>query len=353
MRSALQLIGNIQNETLGLLPAQAGIGDGLTEDTLLGLAGAVLDVALDHESLDETPDVGILTAAVHHVLGDAGLLQVLLPRVVVVGVHDDRGIDQVGLLVQLAHPQKILVVVVGHASARVVQVAAEDGVGVGVAVGGDFPAAVEEGVAGLGGHDGVHHDAQITARRVLHTHGGVEAAGHQAMGLVLHRAGAHGHVGQEVGEVAVVLGVEHLVGAGEIVVPQGGQVQVADGHDALVHIGLGVGIGLVEHTLVALARGTGLVGVDAGDDDDLIRHLLLNSAETGNVFQHGLLVVSGARADDQDELVRGALKYGADARVARGLDLLHAGGQGVLLLHVPGDGELSVEIHRHDFVPLS
>ena len=169
--------------------------------------------------------------------------------------------------------------------------------------------------------------------------------------LVLHRAGTDGHVGEEIRQVAVVLGVEHLVGAGEVVVPQSRQMELTDGHDALVHIGLGVGVGLVEHTLVALTRGAGLVGVDAGDDDDLIGYLLLNSAEAGNVFQHRLAVVGGAGSDDQHELVRAAVEYGADALVALGLDPGHAGGQRELLLYILGDGELSVEIHLHCFVP--
>jgi hypothetical protein len=107
----------------------------------------------------------------------------------------------------------------------------------------------------------------------------------------------------------------------------------------------------VEHTLVALTCGAGLIGIDAGDDDDLIGYLLLDSAETGNICKDGLAVVGRARADDQDELVRATVEHGTDAFIQGGLDLYHMGGERILLFDILGDGELSVEIHLHCFVP--
>ena len=62
-------------------------------------------------------------------------------------------------------------------------------------------------------------------------------------------------------------------------------------------------------------------------------------------------MIRRAGTDDQDELIRAAVKYGADALVTGGFDLRHALGQGVFLLDLLGDGELSVEIHLHGSVP--
>ena len=81
---------------------------------------------------------------------------------------------------------QILIVVVGTAVALFVDIAPHDGVGIGVAVGLHFPAAIEEGVVAHGGVDGVHHDAQIAAGGIFHAHGDIDTAGHQTMLLVFH-----------------------------------------------------------------------------------------------------------------------------------------------------------------------
>ena len=44
----LQLIRNIKYQPFGLFPAKTRVGNGFTENVLLGLASAVLKVALDH-----------------------------------------------------------------------------------------------------------------------------------------------------------------------------------------------------------------------------------------------------------------------------------------------------------------
>ena len=77
------------------------------------------------------------------ILGDTDLLQVLLTRVIVVGVHNDRGVGKTRLFIKLSYTKKILVVVVRHASSGVVNVSAQDRVGVLVALAGDLPSAIE------------------------------------------------------------------------------------------------------------------------------------------------------------------------------------------------------------------
>ena len=48
---------------------------------LLGLCGAVLDIAFDHQSLNELFNIGVLIAAVNDILGDTYLLEIFLMEV--------------------------------------------------------------------------------------------------------------------------------------------------------------------------------------------------------------------------------------------------------------------------------
>ena len=92
----LQEVGYIQYQFLGLIPTDAGIGDGLAKALLGDLACAVLQVTFDHEALDHAADVAVVTAGVENLLADAGLLQVLLAGVGVVGIDNDCRVLQAG-----------------------------------------------------------------------------------------------------------------------------------------------------------------------------------------------------------------------------------------------------------------
>ena len=50
-------IRKVEDETLGLFPAEAGVGDRLTVYALADLLCAVFDIAFDHEAFDELFDV--------------------------------------------------------------------------------------------------------------------------------------------------------------------------------------------------------------------------------------------------------------------------------------------------------
>ena len=55
----LNLIGDLQEEPLGILPAKAGIGYGFAIDSLANFLTAFLNVALDHDTFDKLLDVGV------------------------------------------------------------------------------------------------------------------------------------------------------------------------------------------------------------------------------------------------------------------------------------------------------
>jgi len=112
-------------------------------------------------------------------------------------------------------------------------------------------------------------------------------------------------------------------------------------------VGGPVGVGLVEHALVAVARRAGLVGVDARDDEDLFGDALLDAAEAGNVVDDGVFAVRGARPDDEEEAGGGAREDVADGIVVGGLAGGQGVGEGIGLLEGLGGGHLGLEDDIH------
>ena len=295
----LYQIRQAEDEVTALFPAQAGVGDGLAVDAAAHLLGAILQVGFHHEAFDQGGDLRVEGAAVHDVLADADLLQVFLAGVVVVGVHNDGGVVQAGLPIELQQVPEVLIMIIGMGAAEAVHIAPEDGVGEGIASGADFPVPVDEFLGALGRGDGVHHHGDITGGGVLHAHGDIQAAGHQAVLLVFHGAGADSHIAQQVRKIAVVCGIEHLFRTGEAGFPDDPHMELADGDDAGQEILLLFRIRLVEHALVAHALGAGLVGIDPGNDEKLFADLTVHFRQAGHVFQHRVFPVGGTGADDQ------------------------------------------------------
>ena len=95
----LQQLRYVVNESFGLFPAKAGVGNGFSEDMLLGLTSTVLKVALDHKPLDELSYVGRITAAVKYLLGNSDLLKILFARVCMVCINNNRRILKSALFV--------------------------------------------------------------------------------------------------------------------------------------------------------------------------------------------------------------------------------------------------------------
>ena len=293
----------VVDQPFGFFPAEARVGDGLAVDAFAYLLGAVLDVTFHHEAFYQGADVRVVFAAGKHFLDYPLLLKGVFAGIGVVAVDDGGGVFEVLCLVHLAKQDDILVVVVGVGLPGFVHVAAQDGVRVRVAGGMHFPSAVEEGVRVLRRRDGIQHHGEVAARGVLHAHGHANSAGDQAVLLVFHRAGAHSHVAENVVQVTVVFRVEHLVRAGEARFADGADVQFAYGDEPLHHVGLAVGVGLVKHPFVPVARGARLVGINARHDQDFVFDFFLHFYKAGDVIHHAVLAVGGAGPDDQKQAV--------------------------------------------------
>ena len=93
---------NLEEKTLSLLPAKAGIGDGFSINMIMDLLAAIFDVALDHQSFHQLMDVVVITAAVKDFLGNTDLFQILLVGVRMVGIYNTSWILEVFLSIQLA-----------------------------------------------------------------------------------------------------------------------------------------------------------------------------------------------------------------------------------------------------------
>ena len=236
-------------------------------------------------------------------LCDSNLLKVLLAGVRMVGVNDYGRVLKAGCLVCLVEVVEILVVVVGMALAELVYVATKDCVGIWVTCGLYLPSTVEEHVGGLACLDSVHHNADVATGGVLHTNGNVKAAGSKSVLLVLNRSCTNCNVGEKVGKVSVILRVKHLVCTAKSCFVDSTHVNMSDSENSLKHVGVSIGVGLVKHTLVALTCGSGLVGVDSGDDKYLILHLLLHLTKLVYIIKNGILSVGRAGAYDKGELV--------------------------------------------------
>ena len=208
-----------------------------------------------------------------------------------------------------------------------------------------LPPPVEEGMLPLGGLDGVEHHGQIAAGGVFHAHGHVDARGRQPVLLIFHTPGAHRHIGQKVAQIPVIRRIQHLVGGGKPRFRQHPGVEPPDGDDALEEVVFPLRVGLVQEALVALAGGAGLVGVDPGNQDQLFPHLLLQARQPGAVFQHRILPVGGAGADDEGHPAAPPRKNVRQLPVPPPLDLRQGGGQGVARLDLLRHGEPAFEVH--------
>ena len=73
--------------------------------------------------------------------------------------------------------------------------------------------------------------------------GHIKAAGRLTVMLILHRAGADGHVGEQILHIAPVFRVEHLIRGGQAELLDGAHLQMAYGHQTGTRSGRSSGLG--------------------------------------------------------------------------------------------------------------
>ena len=73
-----KLICNIKHKSLGFFPAETWISNGFAIDIFADLLRSVLNIALDHESLNEIFDFAAVTHTMKNFLRNTNLLKILL-----------------------------------------------------------------------------------------------------------------------------------------------------------------------------------------------------------------------------------------------------------------------------------
>ena len=338
-------VRNIQYQLFRFSPADAGIGDGLSVDTFADGLGTALQVGFNHETLHHGLDIFRMAAGVEDFLADAWLLPVFLGGIGMVGIHDQAHIFKTTVRVCVVQTLQFLKMIVGQGIAALVHITPQNGMGQGIASGFHFPVPVDKGVAPLGRRDGIEHHGKMAAGGIFHAHGNGQAAGGEPMLLILHAPGAHGYIGQQIGNIPVIVRIEHFVRSGQSGFGQHMGVQTADGHDAFQHIRLSAGIGLMQKAHVTFTGGSGFVGIDPGNQDQFVGNLLLQACQTVTVGQNRILPVSGTGTDDQDAFIAFSGEHIGDGGIPDSFAGNGFRGQGILLLDLHGDGKLSLKVH--------
>ena len=170
--------------------------------------------------------------------------------------------------------------------------------------------------------------------------------------LVLDAAGTDCDIGYQVGQEVVILRIEHLVGTGEAEFVHCADVHPADGHEPLEDIRIGDRIGLMEHALVSSSGSAGLVGIDTGDDDDLVLDLVLDGTQASYVVEHRILPVCGTRADNKYQLVGLTAQNVTDLLVIKFLGFQPLVRGRIHFLYFLGVEKLPLENHVHMLLPI-
>ena len=122
---------------------------------------------------------------------------------------------------------------------------------------------------------------------------------------------------------------------------------MADGLYACEQIVWRLGVGIVQQALVARALRARLIGVHTRNDEELVLDLLGKIAQARGIFEHRVLTVGRARADDE-HLARILTRKNARNLGVEVLLLFHQlGAEGHLFANLHRNGKPAFEIHGH------
>ena len=116
--------------------------------------------------------------------------------------------------------------------------------------------------------------------------------------LILYAAGADCHIGQNIGYIAPVFGIEHFIGSAEAGFGQRTDVHMAHRDQTVQEILFFFRVGLMNNTLVAVAGGTGLIGVNSRNQDQAVGYLVVDFCKTVDIIADRILVICRAGTDD-------------------------------------------------------
>ena len=137
---SLQFFRQVKQQSFRLFPTQAGVGNRFAVDAIMHALSTVLDIAFNHQALDDSVDISIQLAGMHNILGNADLLQIFFAGIGVVGIHNNRRVLQLTLRIHINNDFQHLIMVVGETVADGVYITTQNGMRQRVALGAYLPA---------------------------------------------------------------------------------------------------------------------------------------------------------------------------------------------------------------------
>ena len=155
----------------------------------------------------------------------------------------------------------------------------------------------------LGCVDGIKHNGKSTAGRIFHTGRNIKSADGHTMLLIFHGAGTDGDIGKDILHITPVVRVKHLICGGQFRFFHCVNVHFTHGDQTAGKIRFLFGIGLADNSLIALSGSTGLIGINAGDQDQLVLHLFVDFGEPAYIVTDSRFVVSRTGADNDQKFI--------------------------------------------------
>ncbi len=103
----------------------------------------------------------------------------------------------------------------------------------------------------------------------------------------------------------------------------------------------------MKHPLISDTDRSGLVRINTRNNKNLILYFILHFPQSGNIINHGVLMISGTRSDHQKQPVILSLKNTTDLRISLCLCGRNLITHGKLLLELLRRRQLPQKFHIH------
>ena len=209
---------------------------------------------------------------------NTNLLVILFIRVGVVSINNNSRILKVLFLIFLPEKTKIFVVIIRNSFPVFVYGTAKNCVCKLISCCLYFPASVNKTMSALSCNNRVKHNCKVTTGRVFHTCRNFHTADSKTVLLILNRTCTYCYIRKQIGQIAIVLRIEHLICACHSACLDSMDVHLTDCDKSGKKVRLFFGIRLMNHTLIALSCCSRFVCINTRNDQNLVGYFFLNIA---------------------------------------------------------------------------
>ena len=171
--------------------------------------------------------------------------------------------------------------------------------------------------------------------------------------LVLNGAGTDCNVGKNIGNIPPVFGIEHFVCSGQSGFFYGTDVHLTHGNQSGEKVRFLFRVRLMDNALVALAGSSGLVGVNSGNQNQLVLYLFVYSGKPVDIIAYGIFVVRGAGSDNNQKFIALSGKDIPDFSIPFFLDFNESGRKRVLFPDFCRGGQFLYKFKTHIIISIS